>query len=493
MSGSPLLGLSQRVPPSNLQAEQALLGGLLANAKAYDDVAARLRPDHFADPAHGAIYAAIARRLDAGQLADAVVLTRDVGEWAHSFDTVEAARRYMAELLAAMVSPRMVTAYADAVIDCWHRRALIEIGAELVEAAFLPGERTARAIHEEAEERLGRLAAGQDTDNPLVPAHSAMGLAIDDAVRMRDVPGALIGLTTGLSELDRLTGGWRPGQFVVVGGRPSMGKTGFGLSTAGAAAAAGARVLFFSMEMSPKAIGAALVAGTTPISRHAALRGRVPFHADQGRYSWRPVTDGEVDAMLAAQRAMAERRLVVVDFHSKTVAALRAIARREKRRGGLDLIVVDYLGLMRVPELAHSDNRVLEMSRLSEGAKALARDLDVPVVMLAQLNRQVEMRPNKRPQLADLRDSGALEQDADTVIFLYRDWYYLSRDTPSRTERDTEEAYANKLSAHALAVRQSEGKAELIVAKLREGQIGTAQVAFGHETTWFTDLPEGMS
>lgn len=488
-----IFGHTLRQPPSNPQAEQALLGGLLASNKAYDSVGGLLREEHFADPVHGRIYAAIARRIDGGRLADAVTLARESADWAEGFANPGEAAGYLGQLLGAMVSPTMIKGYAEAVLDCWHRRALIEIGEAMVHRGYSPGELSARAIHEQAEEALSRLAEGQDTENPLVPGHEAMALAIDAAVAARDRPGLLVGLTTGLRELDRLTGGWRRGQLIVVGARPSMGKTSFGLSVAGAAAAQGARVLFFSMEMSPAQIGAALVAGTTPIARDGAIRGRIQERDEVGRFTYRPITDREVEAMTLAQRAMAQRNLVVVDLHTKTLNAVRSIARREKRRGGVDLVVIDYLGLMHVPELGSSDNRVLEITRLSAGSKALARDLDVPVVLLSQLNRAVEQRENKRPMLSDLRDSGSIEQDADGVIFLYRHHYYLSRPqaAPVRGERDSDEAYFNRVSAHADALEASEGRAEVIVEKWREGRIGTAQVAFGHETTWFTDLEDG--
>jgi replicative DNA helicase len=489
--GSPLFGASLQEPPQSLQAEQALLGALLANNRAYDDVAATLREEHFFDPAHGRIYAAIARRIDAGRVADALVLARESADWAEGFDGEAAARAYLGQLVAAMVSPRMAKEYAAAVVDCWHRRALIDIGVDLVTHARSPGEASARQVHERAEEALSNLAAGQDEENRLVPGHEAMGLAIDAAMASRFTPGGLVGLTTGLRELDGITGGLRRGELTVIGARPSMGKTTLALSIAAAAARADARVLFVTIEMTAAALGAQLVAGLAPVQRDGAIRGRVQERDEVGRFTYRPVSDAEVAAMLAAQRAMRERRLMVLDLRVPTMTAIRGMARRLARRGGLDLVVVDYLGLLRVPELAGSDNRVLEISRLSAASKALARDLEVPVVMLSQLSRQVEGRENKRPLLNDLRDSGTVEQDADRVIFLYRDHYYLSREQPKRGERDGEEAWANRLSAHAHALDKAEGRAELIVAKQREGRVGTVSVAFGHETTWFTDLEEG--
>jgi len=485
-----LSGLSLRQPPANLAAEQALLGALLANNKAYDQVAGFLRPEHFADPVHGRIYAAIARRIDAGRLADAVSLK---AEFEHDGVLEEVGgAKYLAELLGAMVGIVGAADYGRAIQDAWHRRELVEIGAELVDRAFAPGDASARAIHEAAEERLAALADGQVGESAPVPAAEAMGLAIDAAVQASARPGGLIGVTTGLRELDDITGGWRRGHMIVVGARPSMGKTSL-LQTMGAAAAlAGARVLLVSMEMMAASLGAQLVAGLTPIARDLATRGK---HREQdpatGRFSWRPVDQREIAEMVAAQRRMVERGLLVVELRTRTLAALRAVVRRQMRRGGLDLVLVDYLQLMTVPELARFDNRTLEVTRLSGGLKAMAVDFDLPVVVASQLSRAVEGREVKRPGLSDLRDSGAIEQDADVVTFLNREHYYLTRMRLERRERESGEDYANRMSQHATRAAQAKGRAQLHVDKQREGRTGTVEVAFDDETTWFGDLPEG--
>lgn len=488
--GSPLLGMSLRQPPANAQAEQALLGALLANNKGYDQVAGWLRAEHFADPAHAAIYGAIARRIDAGGLADAVVLLRDAGEWDGTFDSEAAARRYLAELVGAVVGIREVRHYGEAIRDCWHRRELIAIGADLVARAYQPGEASAREVHEGAEEALALLADGQGEEAAPMPAHEAMALAIDEAWKSREAPGGLVGLTTGLRDLDDATGGLRGGEMIVVGARPSMGKTTLGLAISAGAAAAGARVGFVSYEMPAADLGAQITAGLTPISRDLTTRGKERFQGEDGRFRWRPVTEGEIASMQAAQRAMASRRLLILDMRIRTMAALRAQVRRLVRRGGLDLVVIDYLQLMEVPELARFDNRTLEVTRLSGQLKALAKDFNIPVVVLSQLNRQVEGREVKRPGLSDLRDSGAIEQDADVVMFLHRDEYYLDRKKIERGEKEGEEEFANRRSRHFQAQREAAGKAHLFVDKLRKGRIGGVQVAFGTTTTWFTDLPE---
>lgn len=484
------LGLGLRLPPTNLPAEQHVLGSLLANNKGYDSLAGWLKAEHFADPAHGAIYSAIARRLDSGRLADPVVLARESVEWAGGFDSDTAARGYLAELLAAMVSPREVRHYAEAVVDCWHRRALIEIGQELMGRAMDPGGTPAREIHEAAEEALARLADGQEGEATPVPAHEAMQLAIDEAWRVRDVAGGLVGLTTGLGALDDATGGLRAGDMIVVGARPSMGKTTLGLAISAGAARAGGRVAFISFEMMAQDLGAQITAGLAHLSRDLTTRGKEREQDELGRFRWRPVTEAEIHAMQAAQRAMAERRLLILDKLPRTMPALRAAVRRLVRRGGLDLVVIDYLQLMRVPELSRFDNRVLEVERISGDIKALAKEFGIPVVALSQLSRASEGRDVKRPKLQDLRNSGAIEQDADVVMFLHRDHYYLSREKLERRDRETAEDFANRTSAHGQKIKAAYGRADLYIDKQRKGRTGTVHVAYGEETTWFSDLVE---
>lgn len=478
-----------RQMPANVQAEQALLGALLANNKAYDRVAQFLRPEHFADQVHGRIYEVMARRIDAGRLADAVALKAEF-ENAGTLDEV-GGTAYLAQLLSAMVGIITAGEYGRAIHDAWHRRQLIEIGEELVNRAFAPGEASARDIHEAAEERLAGLADGQEGESAPMAAHAAMGLAIDAAAQAAARPSGLVGISTGLAALDDITGGLQGGDMIVVGARPSMGKTSLLQAIGAGAAAAGARVLLVSMEMTAAALGAQLVAGLVPISRDLATRGKERYQDDLGQFRWRPVRDDEIRSMQAAQRAMAERRLMLVELRTKTMPALRAVVRRMRRTGGLDVVLIDYLGLLRVPELARHDNRTLEVTRLSADIKAMAVDFNLPVVVASQLNRGVEGREVKRPSLADLRDSGSIEQDADVVMFLHRDHYYLSRLKIERREKESAEDFANRNTRHADQMKAAEGVAEIFVDKQRKGRTGSIRLAYGHETTWFTDLPEG--
>jgi replicative DNA helicase len=381
--------------------------------------------------------------------------------------------------------------YGRAIHDAWHRRQLIDIAHDLADRAFgSDPSMSAMQVQEAAESRLFELAERNQVEDAVSPAHEAMRLAIDAAVKASQTPSGLVGISTGLTALDDILGGLKRGSYYVLGARPSMGKTSLGIRISVGAVEASARVLFISREMTRVDIGAALTAGLAGLPRDAAERGRIRGRDEFGRFQYAPISQADVDAMIKAQRAMIERNMMIDECRSGTMASIRAATRRMKRRGGCDLVVIDYLGLLNVPELSRAGNRELELSRLSADAKALARDLDVPVLMLAQLNRANEAREDKRPGLADLRGSGAIEQDADVVMFLHRDHYYLTRTPASRRPDDTDERYANRAAQWAEAERLSRGRAEVMVAKQRRGPTGTRFLAWNDEAAWFGDVRE---
>lgn len=491
MSGAPLppLGTSLRQPPANLQAEQALLGALLANNKAYDRVGEFLKSEHFADPVHGAIFGAIARRIDAGHLADAVTLR---AEFEHSglFDEVGGVG-YLAQLLAAMVGIINAGEYGRAIRDAWLRRELIDRCTVAVNRCYGDGDGAdGAAILDALETELYTLAESGGGEGVLMPAGDAMALAIEAGIKAADSPSGLNGVSTGYRALDDLTGGLRGGHLLLLGARPSMGKTSLGLGIAAGAAQAAARVLFVSAEMTLADIGAALTAGLAGVPRDAPERGRVRQRDALGRWTWPAIDMATIERMTAAERAMRPRELLVLEQRGPTLASLRTVARRLKRRGGLDLVVVDYLGLMRVPELERAGNMVVTASALSHGLKSLAMELHIPVLALAQLNRGVESREEKRPTLADLRDSGALEQDADAVMFLFREHYYLRTARLTKGERESEEAFSARIGDLHSRTHASIGRAEVIVAKMRRGRTGIANLKFDDDSAWFSDVEE---
>lgn len=485
---SPLLGLSQRLPPTNLQAEQALLGALLANNRAYERCGDIVRAEHFADPVHAAIYAAIAGRCERNQLADALTLK---AEFEHSgvLDEVGGVA-YLAQLLSAMVSPLMAGPYAQAIRDCWMLRALIGLAEDTVAACFAPGEAGAAGVLEAHEARLTAIVDGVGDEAPAVALGDAVAqaLAVTQAAEKRGT--GLAGVTTGFAALDRMTGGLIPGELCVLAARPAMGKTSLALSIAVRAARAGAvQSLFWSGEMGPGQLAARAAAAHARLSTLSVFTARgfdPPEHAELGHA--RALTMAEWDALVASERA-ARKLPVMIDARSGlTVAALRARARRMKRAGRLDLVVVDYLGLMRGTPEAERAGLYEAMSEKALHLKHMAEELGVPVLLLAQMNRENEKRDNKRPIMSDLRDSGAIEQHADRVMFLHRPHYYLKQAGVPARGKGSEEAHSAVLSAYYAELSAAEGVAEILVQKNRHGPSGTTRLRFEAHTTWFFDL-----
>jgi len=483
----PLLGLSQRLPPANLQAEQALLGALLANNKAYERVADFLAPEHFADPIHGRIFQAIARRIEAGQLADAVTLK---AEFEHSglLDEVGGVA-YLAQLLTAMVGIINAGEYGRAIHDAWLRRQLIDIGETVVNNAFgaEPELDGAKQI-EAAEQSLFNLATARGADGGFVSFDKALIQAIEGADRAFKRTGHVSGLTTGLRDLDAKMGGLHPSDLVVLAGRPGMGKSGLATKIAfGAArallaearaadpnAAARQTVAIFSLEMSAEQLATRLLAEEARISSDRIRRG--------------DIAQRDFDKFVAVSRELAAVPIEIDDTPALTLSALRTRCRRLKRTKGLALVVVDYLQLMRPSLGTRPENRVLEISQITQGLKAIAKELSVPVLALSQLSRAVESREDKRPQLSDLRESGTIEQDADAVLFIYRDEYYLTQRMPKQVAFDNDDKFHAAMEKWTQDMEAVHNKAELIIAKQRHGPTGKIDLFFEGEFIRFADL-----
>jgi replicative DNA helicase len=483
---SPLLGISQRLPPSNLQAEQALLGALLANNRAYERVSEFLVADHFADPLHGRIYLAISRRVEAGQLADAVTLK---AEFEHSGVLEEVGGvAYLGQLLGAMVGIINAGEYGRAIHDAWMRRQLIDIGETVVNNAFgADPDLDGRHQVEAAEQSLFDLAV-EGASGGFVSFERALAEAITGADRAFKRLGHVSGLTTGLRDLDSKTGGLHPSDLVVLAGRPGMGKTALATKIAfGAAqslladARAGggepkAQVAMFSLEMSSEQLATRLLSETARISSDCIRRG--------------DIGQREFDRFVQASREIGALPLQIDDTPALTLSAMRTRCRRLKRTKGLALVVVDYLQLMRPAAGTRPENRVLEISQITQGLKAIAKELAVPVLALSQLSRAVESREDKRPQLSDLRESGTIEQDADSVMFIYRDEYYLAQKAPKQMGFDSEQKFQDSLEKWQRDMEEVHNKAELIIAKQRHGPTGTIPLFFEAEFTRYADLDQ---
>ena len=483
---SSLFGLSQRLPPRNEQAEQALLGALLANNKAYERVSDFLLADHFADPIHGRIYEAIRRRVERGQLADAVTLK---AEFEHSgvLDEV-GGTAYLGQLLSAMVGIINAGEYGKAVHDAWLRRQLIDIGEIVVNNAFgADAALDGSGQLEQAEQALFDLAARGGNDGGFITFETALVGAIEIAQLAFKRSGGVTGLTTGLRDVDGKLGGLHPSDLLILAARPGMGKSSLAVKFCYGAAKAlldearaidpaakpKATVAFFSLEMGAEQIATRLLSEESRISGDRIRRG--------------DIGQKEFDKFVQVSREISALPLLIDDTPAITLSALRSRCRRLKRTQGLALVCIDYLQLMRPALGTRPENRVLEISQITQGLKALAKEMGVPVVALSQLSRAVESREDKRPQLSDLRESGSIEQDADVVMFIYRDDYYLKQREPKPIAFDNTEKYNTAMSKWQSDMEAVHNKAELIIEKQRHGPTGKVDLIFEGEFTRFAD------
>ena len=484
---SPLLGLSQRLPPANLEAEQALLGALLANNKAFERVSEFLAPEHFADPIHGAIYQAIRTRCERNQIADPVTLRGELEGSGVLADVGGIA--YLAQLLSAMVGIINAADYGRAIHDAWIRRQLIDVGEVMVNDAFAPSpELDGPKQIEKAEQQLFELATRGGTDKGLITLDAALAMAIDLASTAFKNQGSVSGLDTGLRDLNKKMGGLHPSDLVILAGRPGMGKTALATKIAfGAAKAllANARadnpnavakscVAIFSLEMSAPQLATRLLAEEARVSGDRIRRGEI--------------SEKDFDNFVRVTRELSQLPLEIDDTPALTLSALRTRCRRLQRTKGLGLVVIDYLQLMRPAVGTRPENRVLEISQITQGLKAIAKELAIPVLALSQLSRAVESREDKRPQLADLRESGTIEQDADVVMFVYRDEYYMQQKEPKIVAFDNDQKFHDAHQKWQSDMGSVYNKAELILAKQRHGPTGKIDLFFEGEFTRFADL-----
>ena len=478
-----------REPPHNFEAEQALLGAILINNAAYQRVAEFLRPEHFADPLHGKLYDSLSKLIERGQVVSAVTLKTYVEQ----DEDMKAAggAPYLARLAAASVHVIDATAFGQVVHDLYLRRQLIDIGETVVNGAFGSGdvEETALSQIEVAEKKLYDLASTGQTEGGFKAFRVALTEATVAAEAAYHRVGKLTGVASGLFQLDQLLGGLHRSDLIILAGRPSMGKTALATNIAFNAARAykedivdgrpkvvdGAVVGFFSLEMSSEQLATRMLAEQAEVSSEKIRKGEM--------------ISSDFDRVLAVSHELEHLNFFIDDTPALSIAALRTRARRLKRTHGLGLLVVDYLQLLAPSGRNRQDNRVQEVSEITRGLKTLAKELDVPVVALSQLSRAVEQREDKRPQLADLRESGSIEQDADVVMFVYREEYYLTRAEPTRRAEESDQKFNERHDGWRQRCEQTYGKAEVIVAKQRHGPTGIVRLSFEGQFTKFANLP----
>jgi replicative DNA helicase len=460
-----------REQPQAVMVEMALLGAMLVNNRAYEQVSDFLRPEHFYDTANGRIYAWIAAAVERGEIATPGTLARACDE-DPAFSDVGGSR-YVAELASEALNIVDAAYFGRTIHDMAMRRALIEIGEETVNRAYAADmETTAADLVEHAEARLFDVAGGQ-AEEGFAPVADAFTAAIAKAEAAYQRQGIVRGVSTGLRAVDKVIGALAPSDLVILAGRPGMGKSALATNIAEHAARKASDdgpcvVGFFSLEMSEDQLATRILAARAGISTHRIERGEI--------------NNAEFQALLQAKADSDAMRLHIDATAGQTVQGLRTRARRLLRKHGrLDLVVIDYLQLIETPGRQRPDNRVQEVSAITRSLKKMAKELDVPVLALSQLSRAVESRDNKRPQLADLRESGSIEQDADLVLFVYREDYYHNLKKPDRDDPDWPNWSARS--------EQIAGRAEIIVAKNRHGPTGTAEARFEGATQFFRDNP----
>jgi replicative DNA helicase len=472
---SPSIGISEVAFEAlkhlvNHEAEQWLLGAILVNNKAWDAVCDVVSPDDFAHRVHGSIFSAMGSIIGNGGVASPVTL--------YSYFADDPALKqfgggqYIAILAASAVSVLNAPFYAQTVRDlAWRRELVLAVDEISSDARSVVPDRDFLAVLDDAEQRLYEIAERGTRQGAPRPLSDAVQAAITEMEATYRRGGAII-VDTGLVDLDRIVTGMGGGDMHVLAGRPAMGKSAGAGTIAANCAKAGKRVLFFSLEMTRLELARRWIAGVTGISTEAQRHGRVES-CDWAR-------------LIEAQKYLNGLPIQVDDQPRLSVNQMRQRARRMKRRTGLDLVIIDHLQLVR--QGGKQESRRVEIGDVTSSLKAIAKELDVPVLLLSQINRGVESRDDKRPTLSDLKESGDIEQDADVVMFLYREEYYASRTEPKRKEFETSERYAERLADWQRNLDDIKCLAEIIVAKNRHGRTGVAKVAFNGERQRFENL-----
>jgi replicative DNA helicase len=469
-----------RTQPHNLEAEQALLGAILVNNEACDRVTAFLAPDHFFEGVHARIFEAVSNLIRMGKLANPVTLKSHFENDATLKEIGGTA--YLARLASSATTIINAEEYGRVIYELAQRRKLISIGTDIVNESFeTKVEESSRDLIERAEQSLYGMAETSKYGQGFHPFGRAVTEAIDMAANAYHRDGGLSGIATGLRDLDEKMGGLQSSDLIILAGRPAMGKSALATNIAYHIAKAykaehqtdgtvkvidGGVAALFSLEMSSEQLATRIISEQSGIPSERIRRGKI--------------THDEFDRLVEVSQELQSLPLYIDATGGLTIAQVAARSRRLKRQRGLGLIVVDYLQLLAGSSRRAAEGRVQEVSEITVGLKALAKELNVPVIALSQLSRQVENRDDKRPQLADLRESGSIEQDADVVLFIYREEYYLARKEPrpNTTEHQEWQDQMDRVT----------GIAEVIIGKQRHGPTGIVELQFEAQLTKFQNL-----
>ena len=466
-----------RIVPHEIEAEQAILAALLTSNSVYERISDFLKPEHFYDDINGKIFEAIAKLLENNQLADPLTLKN------YFLQKEEIAliggERYLIELAKNSPILSSTEEYGKWIYDLYQRREILKISDEITNDAnsFDVGTKASQII-EKAEVKLYNLSSTGEAGQDFKKFSMSLVEAINSAESAYKRDGQLSGIPTGFTDLDQLLGGFHKTDLIILAGRPSMGKTALATNIAFKMVKTRSMddenkkniVGFFSLEMSSEQLATRILAEDSSISSEKIRRGQL--------------NSNDFQKIVKSSQTLGDLSLYIDDSPNLSISALRTRARRLKRKYGLDAIVIDYLQLIR-PSLSRPDNRVLEIAEMTRNLKSLAKELSMPVLCLSQLSRQVEQRDDKRPQLSDLRESGAIEQDADVVMFIYREEYYTERKEPSPGTEDYQKWQEKMAKIHNVA--------EVLVAKQRHGPIGKVNLHFEGSTTKFSNLSKSQS
>ena len=453
--------------PNNIEAEQAVIGSILVSNEIFDEINTIISNINFFDPMHQKIFSAVENLIYKGMLANPITLKNYFADEKDDLNVPE----YLVKITKFSTSIRQATEYSKIIYDMFVRRELIKISEDTIDNAKLNDLNiNGQTIIEKSERLLFDLAEKGSFNSSLIKFDEAMKQTIEMASAAYKNEEGIVGVPTGLRDLDDKLGGLHQSDLIIIAGRPSMGKTSLATNIAFNAAqklqesGKKSSIAFFSLEMSSEQLSTRIISEQARISSNDIRRGRI--------------SDDQFDKFLETSKNISELPLYIDETPAISIAALSNRARRIKRLFGLDMIVVDYIQLMRGTTF-NKDGRVQEISQITQGLKAIAKELSVPVVALSQLSRQVEQRDDHKPQLADLRESGSIEQDADVVMFVYREGYYLQRKEPREATVEHAEWQAKMNEVAHLA--------QIIIGKQRHGPIGNVTLEFEERFTKFKD------
>ncbi|MDC0631905.1 replicative DNA helicase [Candidatus Pelagibacter sp.] len=453
--------------PNNIEAEQSVIGSILVTNEIFDEISTIISSTNFYDPMHQKIYNAMESLIYKGMLANPITLKNYFEDEKDDLDVPE----YLVKITKFSTSVRQAIEYSKIIYDMFVRRELIKISEQTIDSAKINDlDTSGQNIIESSERLLFDLAEKGSFNSSLVKFDDAMKQTIEMASAAYKNEGGIVGVPTGLRDLDDKLGGLHQSDLIIIAGRPSMGKTSLATNIAFNAAkhiqdsGKKSSIAFFSLEMSSEQLSTRILSEQARIGSNDIRRGRI--------------SDEQFDQFLETSKNIAELPLFIDETPAISIAAMSNRARRIKRLHGLDMIVVDYIQLMRGTTY-NKDGRVQEISQITQGLKAIAKELGIPVLALSQLSRQVEQRDDHKPQLADLRESGSIEQDADVVMFVYREGYYLQRKEPREATVEHAEWQAKMNEVAHLA--------EIIIGKQRHGPIGKVTLEFEERFTKFKD------